>query len=201
LLLVLLVSSLWSCYPDNGLNSTEDYDVVVTTYKKGVDFSQLKRYAMPDSVYEIEGSEDRTKRYDQLVLDLVVENLTNYGYTRVTDLNEIGQGNFDVLIYVRAIKTKNYAVSGGYWPGWGYPGYPGYPGWGWGYPVYGVSTFTTGSFLIDMAQPDNANEDLIGYWQAGLNGLVSSSVVGQESRITTRVNKAFSQSPYLDTTN
>lgn len=201
MILALLFAGLWSCYPDNGLNSVGDYDVVVTTYNKEVDFSKIITYAMPDSVFEMEGSEERTTRYDPLVLQLVEKNLEDYGYTREMSPDTVNV-NYDVIVLVRAIKTKNYTVSGGYWPGGGYyPGYPGYPGWGWYYPYYQVSTFVTGTYLIDMIYPDYNKEDLVGVWSAGLNGLVSSSAAGQENRITTRVNKAFEQSPYLNKNN
>jgi len=83
-------------------------------------------------------------------------------------------------------------------PGWGYG-----PGWGGGYPyVPVVTSYTTGTLIIDMIDPNNPNtsEEIIPIiWSAFLNGLVTGSEASIQTRVTNGINQAFDQSPYLGT--
>ena len=88
--------------------------------------------------------------------------------------------------------------------------YPGYPGWGWWYPPcfgcggywpptfvsYSWNTGTVVMTLFDGETVGDGNEDVEAAWIGGLNGVLSSSANGA-SRITTGIDQAFTQSPYL----
>lgn len=203
LFLFALMLSFTSCYTDYGL-TTADYDVVVTQYDKNTDFGALyKTFSLVDSVFHITGdstepdSELLTRKYDELILSTIRENMTNYGYTEIKDPSDQNEPN--VVIVVRALGTQvDQYYSGGYYPGWGYPGWGGW--WGGYYPPYiGKSTYYVGTLFIDYfdvaASKSDPNDDLVAPWYATINGLLQS---GQsESRLTGTINQAFEQSPYL----
>ena len=53
-LLILLLTGLFaqlvvSCYPE-GADNIEDYDVAITNYDKGADFSAFTTFSIPDTV-------------------------------------------------------------------------------------------------------------------------------------------------------
>ena len=84
-----------------------------------------------------------------------------------------------------------------------YGGYPPYygPGWGWGgyYPIY-VQSYSKGTVLINMIDPDaidNINKEVPRVWIGVLNGLAQGSVSSVAERIAKGIDKAFDQSPYL----
>ena len=93
-LLVAIIATatvvIFSCYPDYGLG-VSDFDMVLTTYDKGVDFGQFATYAMPDTVMHLkpEGiTDDLTRAYDSDVLEAVEQNMEEFGYTRITDTTQ-----------------------------------------------------------------------------------------------------------------
>ena len=100
--------------------------------------------------------------------------MTKYGYTRITEVDTANPP--DLLLTAAAISVTT--VSVGWWypyyPGWGWGWYksadasrgedywyryPGYypPGWGWGGVPY-YSSYTTGTLLMEMANPDDTRE-------------------------------------------
>jgi hypothetical protein len=202
---------LTSCSLDSGFNTIEDFDVVVTLYTPGLDYSQFTTYAMPDSIaylgYDPEEDDPPDRNYDDLILELVEENLAALNYVRVTD-PEAPAPDLAVLV---SITDQDWAAWVGY-PWWGYWGwYPGYPGWGWG-PGYGwyyppcyycggsVYEFTTGTVIMDMLdflQPPIEDEIPV-LWSGALNGIIDEGS-NQQQRITDGINQAFDQSPYLGT--
>jgi len=205
--LVVGLSMLESCYPDDSLSPTET-DVVFTNYYDSVHdmFKNYKLYYMPDTVYNIDTTKNAEPiKYQDRILSDIASNMTNYGYTRVTDNdNDL---NPELVIVASGIVTTNVSVY--YWypyPGYGW-GWGGYGGWGWGYPGYYppvpyYSSYTTGTLRMEMFNPSDyrvVKGDTINpvYWTAGINGVLSGNT---ESRITTTIDQAFKQSPYLNTT-
>lgn len=199
-LLGLFIVFFNGCYNDYGL-STSEYDVVATYYKETVDYSGFKTYFMPDTIIHIvgEGEEDQLGRdNDQLVLSLVAENMASLGYTRVT------VSGADLGIVLAATSTTNLQVyynypMGGYW---GYPGYGYYypPYWGWAT----VDGYRTGTVFINMADPKEYDPDqkiLATVWLGMINGLLEDTKSNIRDRLTRDVNQAFTQSPYLGTSN
>ena len=138
----------------------------------------------------------------------LVKNFDARGYERITDTT---LPEPDVMVVVTAIKIKNYQVYGGYpwYPYWGWgwgwyksTNYYGYPGYGWGYPYYPsyVTSYETGTVVWDMFDPDNVDEEeeiIYVEWTGAINGVLGSSVSSTEDRITTGINQAFVQSPYI----
>lgn len=211
-ILSILILSLNSCYNDYGL-TTQDYDLVSTFFKKGVDFKKFQTYTLLDSVMRVtndgEDPDDVDTRFDEQILDDIDRNIKNYGYSEIKQEDVDSTNLPDVVILVSSVSSTNYAYSPGYWwgywgwyPGWGY--YPGYgPGWGGYYPWYPggtVYSYTTGSIFIEMVDPtdidvDNRRVNL--QWGAGINGLTDDSSQNLSRRIKEAIDQSFMQSPYL----
>jgi hypothetical protein len=216
-LLALLIgaAALWSCYPGE-ITNIEELDVVATIPNKDSNFATMRFYAMPDSVKAIDSRERKDgddtgldPALERLMLDLVAANMDSLGYSRVTEAGAPDSAN--AYVGVSVILSNGYVIGSSYpWYGyWGccYGGYPPYwgPGWGPWYPPYTtVGSFEVGTVLIEMIDrrlSDAAIEDslLVMGWYAGINGLAGSSQQTTSERITTTINQAFEQSPYLAT--
>lgn len=198
LLAILTGFGLAGCYPA-GPDYTEDLDVVYTTYDPDYDFAGSNTYSMPDQIVtdvEISITGDTTYEYMKPVyadpiLARIDANMSSLGWTKV-DVS----ANPDVLLMPAGLSSTTYFYS--YWYGWWYGGYWG--GWGWYYPpYYSVSSYTTGSLIMTIADPRNdspINKSQTA-WIAAANGLLSYS--GNINRVLTGIDQAFEQSPYLKT--
>jgi hypothetical protein len=187
LLLMLFISIcfiLVSCYPGEPLTAA-DTDVIATFFNPDADFSTKNTYAIPDSVVRVDENGNPISnpgQFDQQILSRIKQNLQQLGYTE-----EQNPANADVLV-VAFVTTNTWASGGCYtwWYGWWYP----YPGWC--YPV--VYTYTTGTLLIAMADPQNqASSDAL--WVAGINGVLGNTA--NSTRLNNNIDQAFEQSPYL----
>jgi hypothetical protein len=202
---------LMSCYPDGGLESIADYDVVITRYNEAYDFGAVKTYAMPDTILHVladsSAKDEISREFDDLILETIAENMEQIGYRRITDTSQ--QDSIPDVIMLAGVFATTYqgwsywpgwGGGWGYWPGWGWWG-PGYPGYGPGYPGVGVPyTFSTGTVVAFMFEPDDFDPDiglLPSEWGFGINGLLGSSSSGTASRIGESIDQAFNQSPYL----
>jgi hypothetical protein len=205
-LLLVLPLMMLSCYPESDLGSVEDYDVVITLFDPEVDFGAIQTYAMPDSVVHVgddEGIIDNiTRQYDALILGEVAHNMEALGYARIADPE---QNPPDVFLAVavsssRWVDVYQYYPWYDYWgwyPGWGY--YPGYYPY-YGYPVTEVTTYTSGSLVINMLDFENldeAEERIPLLWAAAVNGLLEDTSEGIRGRIVANTQQCFRQSPYL----
>lgn len=193
---VLSAISIWSCYPDSGLTSAGDFDLIVTQYDPDKDFSGFVTYFLLDSIEHIipEGEEDNiTREYDQQILDRVAKNLNDLNYQRIVDTTGVGLPELGIKVSVTTSTYKGWTWYPGWWGGW-YPWYPWYPG-------YVVPTeFSTGTVLIDMYDveeyipgPDVAPA----IWVAGIDGLLGDSKTNIEFRLDRNIDQSFNQSPYL----
>jgi Domain of unknown function (DUF4136) len=189
---------LAGCYPA-GPDFTEDLDVVYTNFDDEFDFQGRSTYAMPDKIVidvDISNSGDTTYEYMKdiyagPILDRIESNMSNLGWTRV-DVS----ASPDVLLTPAGISSTTYFYS--YWYDWWYGGY--YGGWGWYYPpYYTVSSYTTGSLIMTIADPmnDSPINKSPTAWIGAINGILTSS--GNIDRVFTGIDNAFAQSPYLKT--
>ena len=207
--LLILTVVLLSCYPDSGLDSIADYDVVTTLYDKNVDFGSARTYAMPDSVIHLTidttGSQDDgiTRQFDDQILSDVKRNMDELGYALI-DISSSTPPDVIVLVSVTTTQWVGYSYYPGYW--WGWWGWYGWwwgwgPGWGYGYPGVAVPfSFSTGSVIIEMGDPsrqDPQEQTIPHIWSGSLNGLLGSSQQTSAARIKNGIDQAFSQSPYL----
>lgn len=189
LITVLLITPviISSCYYDYGLE-TDNYDVVGTFYNTDYNFQNVTKYYLIDQVVKAGGG-NITNQYDDLILQTTRTNLNNLGWTEVTDSSQA-----DVILGAGVTTTTNVVETGssGCWYDyWGYS---------WCYPSYSYTyTYTTGTILLLMTDLRTTTGGVLpAQWNAIINGLAGSSSTGNvPQRITTAINKAFEQSPYL----
>ncbi|WP_020530209.1 DUF4136 domain-containing protein [Flexithrix dorotheae] len=207
LLFGVILTGLYACYP-KGPEFVDQLDLVATQYDDTYDFGQAKSYYMPDTVTHITNDpnedEDLTREFDEFFIGEVERLLESRGYERITDSDTSGLVLPDLVVELKAIKSKNTGVGWVpgpgccyYPPGWGWPGYPWYPGWGGGIPV--AYDYTTGSLLIEIADPSlpPLEEKIRLLWHAGFNGLLQGSNSSIKNRMEEGLQQAFEQSPYL----
>jgi hypothetical protein len=198
LLIVALPAILGSCYPA-GPEYVEDLDVTYTTFDDKFDFQSRDTYAMPDKIVVDIKIEDGDTTFVYMkdtfanqILAVIDDNLQSRGWTKV-DISE----QPDMLVTPAGMKSTTYFYT--YWYDWWYGGwYGGY--WGWYYPpYYTVSSYTTGSMIITMSDPNVDDKNPINQTQAAwimaANGLFTGNY--DISRVTKAIDEAFQQSPYL----
>jgi Domain of unknown function (DUF4136) len=196
--MVMLVILLAGCYPQ-GPEYVEDLDVVITDYEPSYDFSSKGTYAMPTRIVKITGDVvegDEPQFIPDVtataILAQIEKNMTALGWTRVP-YNNTNPGP-DVLLTPAAWETTTVLYYYDYWYWW-YGGY--YPYWGWGYPSY--TTYSTGTLLMRMVDPDvlASNGLPVIQWAGAINGVLTYSY--NATRINTALDRTFAQSPYLKT--
>jgi hypothetical protein len=197
LLIAAMPVVLLSCYPA-GPEYVEDVDVTYTTYDQKFDFQSKGKYAMPDQIVvdvEIEDGDTTyiymKKVFSDPILAAIADNMEANGWQKVS-LAE----NPDVVVTPAGISSTTYFYS--YWYDWWYGGW--YGGWGWYYPpYYTVSSYTTGTLIITMADPNVDQDSPINQsqtaWVAAANGLFTGNY--DLTRVTMAIDEAFDQSPYL----
>lgn len=197
-LLLLIVTALImaSCtkYPPSSDRLLEDL-AIYTKYDVSVDFSGYQSYYLSDSIIYIDENDSGWVYNDQVqsLTATVAQNMNDRGYVRTWN-----EKATDLAITVAMVKNVNVSV---YYPGWfwGYPGYypPGYWGGYGGYyypydPAY-VTSYSTGTILIDMLDLKNpSSENKIPVrWNAYIRGLLTGSHT--LSDIEKSIDQAFAQ--------
>lgn len=206
-LIAVSIIILAGCYP-KGAEYIEELDLVYTNYYSEFDFKARNTYAIPDSVVKITGDnfddpdgnlkpEFLPKASGDIILNQIKTNMTALGWTRVP-LTQ----NPDMIMLVSSMVTTNifYYYDWWYWDWW-YGGY--YPPWGWYYPCcyypgY-VSGYRSGTILMQFIDPSNNGEDAPVVWTGLMNGLAEGGQANIATRAQAGIDKAFAQSPYLDT--
>lgn len=195
-LLILFAGLLFSScskYPPSSIRLTEDL-VIYTKYDTSTSFSKFHTFYISDTIKWIDSHDSGyyTDSKAQSVLNQITQNMTIRGYQKVT-LNN----NPDLAFMVVVVKNVNATV---YYPGWywGYPGY--YPPWYWGgsgyyypyYPAY-ITTYTTGTLMIDMADLTTLSVDSKIWirWNVYIRALMTGDhTIGQ---IQQCIDQAFNQ--------
>ena len=207
-LLIALPALTWSCYPE-GPEYTEDLDVVYTTYDQAYNFQAPGNgdatftYAMPDKIVvdaekDISGDwqpEYMPQTFADPILAQIATNMAALGWTKLPNIAGSPDPNADVVLTPAAIKSTTYFYT--YWYDWWYGGYWG--GWGgWYYPpYYSVSSFTTGSMVMVIADPHVTSpiNQSQASWLAVGNGLFTGYY--DINRVKKAIDQSFAQSPYL----
>ncbi len=204
--------SLAACYPTASISGVNELDTVATAREPTANFAGYNTFTVPaycppnadagacdggipQFVPDGGTATNVTHAYDQFILQTIVNNFTDAGYTYVP-IDANSTPSFTVLVGVNASTYTSYYYPwyyywGGYYPG-GYPWY----GYGWyPYPIY--SQYDVGTLLIFMSVPDAPNMNLNGVWTASIRGVLAQGTVSQTTRLQTDINQAFTQSPYL----
>ncbi|SFT38945.1 protein of unknown function [Algoriphagus locisalis] len=197
---------LQACTPD-GAEYIDELDVVYTNYDVNHNFASNNTFAVPDKIVKIEGQfingaggdfepEYVSPVYTTAILASIRTNMRNAGYTEVDK-----SANPDLIILPTVIQTDQlyFYYDWWYWS-WFYPGWG--PGWGWYYPGYyppQVSSVRTGTVLLQMTDPTDISEDdkIPVIWTGVINGLLEGNTNSINERISTTIDQAFTQSPYL----
>jgi hypothetical protein len=194
---IISVFLLSGCYPD-GPDYVEEMDVVLTKHNDTYDFVSKGTYAMPDRIVKITGNAAEGDEPEFVpgitgdkILARIDENMRMYGWIKV-DVSE----NPDLLLAPAAWETTTVFYYYDYWYWW-YGGY--YPYWGWGYPPMSYSSYTTGTLLMTLMDPDvlETNGNPVKQWSGAINGILTGTY--NASRVNAAIDKAFTISPYLKT--
>jgi hypothetical protein len=210
--LTFLAFVLSSCYP-GGAETTSETDIVITNYDDSYNFSAAKTYFMSDSIQHIvDDGNTANMNYDQLIISQLASNFEARGYVRLFPSDTLTHPESpDFMVVITTLETTTTVVYGGYpwyggW-GWGYgwkksTDYYPYYGYGWGYPYYPtyVTSYSTGTIVWDMFDPDNVDDEgeIINVaWLGALNGLLGTTSSTSTERIKSGIDQAFLQSPYI----
>ncbi len=182
LLYLSLILALGACYP-GGVEYYEDTDVIYTNYEADFDFASGGTYAIPDKIVKIEGDlaegedpEYVKEPYNTQMLTRMKDNMSALGWTEVEDAADA-----DLVLFPAAWTNTTVYYWYDYWCWYN----PYYCGWGWGYPS--VSSYTTGTLVMNLVADGDDYIDPSDVWTAAINGLLSGSYN------TNRVNKAIDQ--------
>jgi hypothetical protein len=193
---ILLGLFLWGCYPD-GPDYTEDLDIVITSHNDEYDFVAKTTYAIPDRIVKITGNLQEGDSPEFIpdvtasqILAQIDKNMLALGWQKIAV-----SANPDVLLGVASMENTQVFYYYDYWYWWYggyYPYYPYYP------PVY-AGSYTAGTLIMSMMDPDelNGNGYPVKQWTGILNGILDSKY--NPLRINPLIDKAFEQSPYLKT--
>jgi len=195
--LMAIVLLMTQCYPE-GPEYYEELDLVYSNYDAGYDFTAEQTYAIPDKIMLVDedlvnGGEPNfiKEPYATQGLDKIKLNMADNGWTLVSK-----DKNPDVLLAPVGVEltTTVYYGYGGYWDWW-------YGGWyGWYYPYPVTTSYSTGSLIVTMADPNDLSPDgkMRAVWGFIVNGVLSSSSADFANRVTKGVDQAFKQSPYIN---
>lgn len=204
---LLILSSLAllavACHKEPYSQDEDGEYLVYTAPAKDVKFSDFRTFDIADSVLVI--GQTKKPYYSQSANALALiqayrTNMENLGYIYLPS-NPDAQLGIQVTYVERTEKFVQYYDDPYWWLD--YPGYwpAGYWGnWtGWYYPYPVTYTYTTNALVTDMvdltAGEENGKLKII--WSCYIGGPASASINYDVKRMTSAVNQAFKQSPYL----
>jgi hypothetical protein len=186
---------LTSCtkYPPDSERVTDDL-VVYTQVDEAATFNDYTTFAISPNVTYINGSDTTIldNANTTALLGRIATNMTSRGFTEV----EPNQ-NPDLGINVTALKNTTVTVYTPY-----YPPYWGYPYYGYGYPYYPtyITSYSSGSVIIDMADfKIHTGNNIMIIWNAFIRGLMTDTHTQED--VLRCVDQAFAQTPSLVKTN
>ena len=198
LVLVLSQFVLWGCYLE-GPEYTEELDLIYTNYDARYNFASKGTYALPDKIVKITGNPTAPPEYLKDIYGIPIlaqidANMTALGWTKV-DVNDVPGP--DVQLMPAAWTTTT--LVGGYWGGYYCWWYPYYCGGGWYYPYVPVTSYSTGTMVMTMVDPnaESTDDSKLVIWSSAMNGLLSGTY--EINRLKQGIDQAFAQSPYLKT--
>ena len=195
---------LAACHKDPYPQDSDNEYLVYTSPGKDVNFKNYKTFDIADSLLVIGEKDKPVYSQSQSALALIQAyriNMEKAGFIYTPSNPDADLGV--QLTYV--IKTERYVkyYDDPYW--WlDYPGY--WPAGYWGswtgyyYPRPVVYTYTSNALLADIVNLTGEQEEgkpLEVLWTSYIGGPASSSLQQDVQRLTSAVDQAFAQSPYL----
>ncbi|GAB3928763.1 DUF4136 domain-containing protein [Larkinella terrae] len=196
-------SGVSSCRPDplNDL-TPEDSQVFITNHDRSVNFANYKTYSLPDSVVEMVNDRQTVSMstLDQRVLDKLAQTMTGLGYQRVNRNTNPDLGLAVMKINNSYVGVTSNPYSAYYLDYWGYGGLGGFGGYSPYYPSYYSFYEVSDTYwliqLIDLKNPNTADQKLNVVWQAQIRG----NGIFDETSVDSIITKVFDQSTYLKET-
>jgi hypothetical protein len=190
----MLVLTSCTKYPPDTERILEDL-AVFTLVDQTANFHDYSTFAINPSVTYIDGNDTTVlnNANTTALLDRISADMVKQGYTQV----EV-TANPDLGFQVTVIKSTTTTV---YYPY--YPPYWGYPYYGYGYPYYPtyISSYSTGSVVIDLADfksGPTANKFMV-VWNVFIRGLITDTHT--QNDVLNCVDQAFEQTPSISKTN
>lgn len=198
MLTVSLALFMSSCYPE-GADTIEDYDVAITNYDKGADFSSFSTFAIPDTIVYFANDKNAklNHQFDEQIIQVVTDNFIKRGYSKVENPETAS-----FIVTVSAFSNVNYSYYidnwynnwnwyWGWWPGGAFnPYYPWYP--------VSVYAYQSSSVVIDMISTTARSDNKVNViWSGIADGLLQGTQQSIINRVNTQLNQCFVQSPYL----
>lgn len=201
-IVLLMLSSLLACQPEQDTLKLLDELVVSTSYDPVIDFSAYSTYSMAiDTIGFVSNRSPndtiithQESDFPRPVLQTIESNLNNLGYTRVAKDQDP-----DWRINVYLINDYNLFQEV-YYPSYYYPSYYGY-GYGYGsyygYPYVNTYATNTGSLVIEILDLRNVTPDnkIKVIWSAYAGDVYNTIHLIEQS--VKAIDQAFVQSPYL----
>ncbi len=197
---ILAFLSVWITSCDWGpgdLEETHDQILTIAYKSPKADFAGFKTFAVSDSMsVVINGTRKRVRNEDsEKVYNLMVQNLTGLGYKEVA-ISE----NPNVLVDLGYIQSTNTTIYPGTWSDWDwwwdynyYPWYPWQPYYPYPMPTV-VSTYTTGTLIIEMADVTNVKkQDVPIVWHGVVRGILNRKHT--EAQLVKAINEVFTILP------
>ena len=198
---------LAACHKEPYPQDSDNEYLVYTSPGKDVNFTRYQTFDIADSLLVIGQSDKPMYSQSNNALALIQAYRTNmekrgFIYTPSNPDADLGIQ----LTYV--IKTERFVqyYDDPYW--WlDYPGYwsPGYWGdwYGYYYPYRVTYTFSTNALvadMVDLTAEQGSGKSLEIIWTSYIGGPAGPSASYDVKRMTSSINQAFAQSPYLNKT-
>ena len=208
--MIMITLALGGCYPQ-GATYVDELDMTVTIKNSDIDYNNYQTFYIHDTVALVSNN-SKDEYLEQDAADFLTEQfrmrMLELGWQEVTNPQA---DTPDVAILMTVLENVTTNIIGG---GWGYGGWYGWGWWGYpccgyypGYPGYccytSIYQYTTGSLIIEMLDPKNAEQDgdkwkIPVVWHGGLNGYAEGSKANIRSRVEKSMDQMVTDSPYLD---
>ena len=198
---VLLVAA---CHKEPYPQDSENEYLVYTSPGKDVDFTKYQTFDIADSLLIIGQTDKPVYSQSQAALAIIQAfrtNMENLGYI-YTPSNPDADLGIQVTYIIKTERYVQYYDSPYWWLD--YPGY--WPSGYWGnwegfyYPRPVVYTYTTNALLTDIVNltgEQTEGKPLEILWTSYIGGPAGATLQGDIKRLTTAIDQAFTQSPYL----
>ncbi|GAB3253972.1 DUF4136 domain-containing protein [Larkinella harenae] len=193
-------SGISSCRPDPLDNlSPEESQVFITNRDRSANFATYKTFSLPDSVIEVSNDQARVSLtgLETPFLNRLAQELTSRGYTRVNRRDSTDLGVAVMRINNSYIGVNSMPFSPYYLDYWGFGGLGGWGGFNPYFPNYYSFYEVSESYwmiqLIDLKNPNTADQELNVIWQAQIRG----NGIFDANSIDAMLTKVFEQSSYL----
>lgn len=198
---------LAACHKEPYPQDVDNEYLVYTSPGKDVNFTQYQTFDIADSLLVIGQSQKPLYSQSQSALAIIQAfrtNMEKLGYI-YTPSNPDADLGIQVTYIVKTERFVQYYDNPYWWLD--YPGY--WPSGYWGnwhgfyYPRPVTYTYTTNALLTDIVNLTEEEEDgkpLEILWTSYIGGPAGSSVQNDVKRLTSAIDQAFAQSPYIGRT-